>query len=95
MTQIRLEKESRLHDPVYGPVILDEPLLIDLYRSEAVQRLDLIYQGGITAFINPARRTATVYRPATDIATLTEDDDLDGQDVLPGFRCRVAELFLV
>jgi len=57
MAQIRLEKEIRLHDPVYGPVVLDEPLLIDLYRSEAVQRLHSIYQGGITAFINPARRT--------------------------------------
>lgn len=57
MAQIRLEKESRLHDPVYGPVVLDEPLLIDLYRSEAVQRLGSIYQSGITAFINPTRRT--------------------------------------
>jgi len=42
---------------VYGRVVLDEPLLIDLHRSEAVQRLGSIYQGGITAFINPARRT--------------------------------------
>ncbi len=57
MAQISLGKEIRLQDPVYGPVVLDEPLLIDLYRSKAVQRLDSIYQGGITAFINPARRT--------------------------------------
>jgi hypothetical protein len=52
-----LEKEIHLHDPVYGPVVLDEPLLVDLYRTKAVQRLGFIYQGGITAFINPARRT--------------------------------------
>ena len=57
MTPVGLEKGIRLHDPVYGPVVLDEPLLIDLYRSVAVQRLGSIYQGGITAFINPARRT--------------------------------------
>ena len=44
--------------------------------------------------VNPAWRTVTVYRSATDLKTLTEDSDLDGQDVLPGFRCRVADLFL-
>jgi Uma2 family endonuclease len=43
---------------------------------------------------NPARRTITVYRSAADVKTLTEDGDLDGQDVLPGFRCRVADIFL-
>jgi len=36
----------------------------------------------------------TVYRSATDTKTLAEDDDLDGQGVLPGFRCRVADIFL-
>jgi len=43
--------------------------------------------------VSPARRTVTVYRSATDIKTLTEKDDLDGQDVVPGFRCCVAEVF--
>jgi len=44
--------------------------------------------------VNPAWRTVTAYRAATDIKTLTEDDDLDGQDVVPGFRCRVEDLFI-
>ncbi|MBM4032780.1 MAG: Uma2 family endonuclease [Planctomycetes bacterium] len=44
--------------------------------------------------VNPAWRTVTVYRSATDIKTLTEDDELEGQSVLPGFRCRVADIFL-
>ena len=44
--------------------------------------------------VNPDRRTVAVHRPAAEIETLTEDADLDGQDVLPGFRCRVADLFL-
>jgi uncharacterized protein len=57
MGAVALEKGVRLDDAVYGPMVLDEPLLIDLYRSAAVQRLGSIYQGGITAFINPARRT--------------------------------------
>jgi len=42
---------------------------------------------------NPAQRTVTVHRSSTDTHTLTENDDLDGQHVIPGFRCRVSEIF--
>jgi len=44
--------------------------------------------------VNSSRRTVTVYRSATDIKTLTEKDDLSGDDVGSGFRCRVADVFL-
>lgn len=41
----------------------------------------------------PETRTAKVFTsPITDV-TLGPDDELDGGDLLPGFRCRVAELF--
>lgn len=43
--------------------------------------------------INPRRRTVTVYGPAAKPVILTESDTLDGQDVVPGFRVGVAELF--
>jgi hypothetical protein len=36
----------------------------------------------------------TVYRSAADIKTLTENDELSGEDVLPGFRCRLREIFV-
>ncbi len=44
--------------------------------------------------VNPEWQNVTVYRSATDIKTLTENDELDGQDVVPGFRCRVADIFV-
>jgi Uma2 family endonuclease len=44
--------------------------------------------------VNPAWRTVTVYRSPTDIKTLTENDDLDGQDVVPDFRCHISDLFV-
>ncbi len=47
----------QLHDPVYGDLTLEHPLLLDLYQSQAVQRLAGIYQGGVTAFIKPERNT--------------------------------------
>lgn len=46
-----------IDDPIYGKVRFTEPLLIELYHSQAVQRLNYIYQGGITAFIKPSRAT--------------------------------------
>jgi len=43
--------------------------------------------------VDPAWKSVTVYRSAREIQTLTEEDRLDGQDVVPGFRCRVADIF--
>jgi len=43
--------------------------------------------------VNPAWRNVTVYRSAADIKVLTENDELGGEDVVPGFRCRVGDLF--
>jgi Uma2 family endonuclease len=41
--------------------------------------------------IDPEARTVTVYESASHVATLREDDVLDGGDVLPGFRCRPSD----
>jgi Uma2 family endonuclease len=43
--------------------------------------------------IAPAARTATVYRTDGSALLIREDDRLDGEDVLPGLRIRLAELF--
>jgi Uma2 family endonuclease len=43
--------------------------------------------------VNPAWRSVTVYRSATQITTLTENDELSGEEVIEGFRCRVGDLF--
>ena len=43
--------------------------------------------------IDPAARTVMVYQAIDDIRVLTEQDTLTGGSVLPGFECRVADLF--
>lgn len=43
--------------------------------------------------LNPGKRTATVYRSRSEIAVLTEDDELGGGDVVPGWRLPVREIF--
>jgi Uma2 family endonuclease len=44
--------------------------------------------------LNPRTRTVTVYTSHTDVVRLTESDTLDGGEFLPGFTCRVTELFV-
>ena len=43
--------------------------------------------------VSPKLHTVTVYRSLTDIVTLTENDKLDGADVVPGFQMNLAEIF--
>ena len=43
--------------------------------------------------IDPDERSVTVYREPMEGRVLKEDATLDGGDVLPGFSCKVAELF--
>jgi Uma2 family endonuclease len=43
--------------------------------------------------VDPASRCVTVYRSREDIRLLKEQDVLEGDDVLPGFRLQLAELF--
>ena len=42
--------------------------------------------------LDPGRRTAAAYRSLTDVQHLGPEDLLDGADVLPGFRCRLADV---
>jgi Uma2 family endonuclease len=42
--------------------------------------------------IDPRARNASIYRSLTEVRKLSEADELDGEDVLPGFRCRLADI---
>ena len=43
--------------------------------------------------IDPATRSATVYRSMDDFETLSESDELAGAEVVPGFTGSIQELF--
>ena len=43
--------------------------------------------------VNPRTRAVTVYRSPTEVIRLTASDLFNGDDVLPGFTCRVSDLF--
>jgi hypothetical protein len=43
--------------------------------------------------VNPRRREATVYRARGEALRLAEDDEIDGGDVVPGWRLPLCEIF--
>jgi Uma2 family endonuclease len=43
--------------------------------------------------LHPRTQTAMAYRPTGEARLLRGQDELSGEEVLPGFRCRVDELF--
>jgi Uma2 family endonuclease len=44
--------------------------------------------------VNPRRRSVTVYRSLADIIVLTQNDALDGGDVVPGWTMPVKDIFV-
>jgi Uma2 family endonuclease len=42
--------------------------------------------------IDPRARRASIYRSLTTVHVLSESDPLDGEDVVPGFRCPLGEI---
>ena len=62
----------------------DEAKKRELYRRAGVPLL---------WWVDPARRTVTVYRDGRSAAELGEGDELDGEDILPSLRLPVAEIF--
>ena len=53
----------------------------------------LSYGVPIVWVVIPQFRSVEVHSPGPSLLKLTENDTLDGEDVLPGFSCTVSELF--
>lgn len=66
----------------------------DLYTEVDQKVAEYLAHGARLVFvINPRRRTVARHRPGEPVRTLTEDDALDGEDVVPGWTLSVRELF--
>jgi Uma2 family endonuclease len=55
------------------------------YLSAGVQRVWVV---------NPDRRNVRIHHLDGTTTTLNENDEITGEAVLPGFKCRVGEFFL-
>lgn len=45
--------------------------------------------------VDPEAKTVTVYKSLTQVQVFRSEDELTGSDLLPNFRCKVAELLAV
>jgi Uma2 family endonuclease len=63
--------------------------------SDVLDKITSYLDAGVRVvwLVEPRRRTLTVYHADRSARILRADDELDGGDVLPGFRLRISELF--
>lgn len=63
--------------------------------SEIDEKVEEYLAAGIPLVwvINPEVRTVIIHRGDGSVTKLHENDELTGENVIPGFRCKVAELF--
>ncbi|MBI1878285.1 MAG: Uma2 family endonuclease [Chloroflexi bacterium] len=63
--------------------------------SEVTQKLREYFGIGVRLIwvVDPQARIIYAYRSMTDVREFTENDELPGDEVLPGFLVKVAELF--
>jgi Uma2 family endonuclease len=63
---------------------------------EVDQKVHLYLTAGVALVwvVNPEQRTVAVHRAATTGTILRENDEVSGEEVVPGFRCRVGDFFV-
>lgn len=67
----------------------------DVYTDVEDKVLEWLNAGThMVVVINPRQRVVTVYRSLTDITILTEEDILDGGQIVPGWTLPVREVFV-
>lgn len=83
------------HCPVAPDLAVEVVSPNDLY-SEIESKVDEYIAAGVALvwIIDPSSRKVHVYRPHASAAQrLGDNDELTGDDILPGFHCRVADIF--
>ena len=66
----------------------------DIYKDVEQKVAEWLGYGARLVFVvNPRRRTVAVHRPNEPVRTLTEDDVLSGEDVVPGWSLPVRAFF--
>lgn len=91
---VPLSSVSRRY-PANLPLLVVEVLSPNDSWGKTSRRVEQYLQAGVPMVwvVSPSDLTVTVFRPNENQQTLDESDELTGCDVLPDFRCRVADLF--
>ena len=79
----------------YPPDLAVEVLSPEDTASEILRKVKEYLAAAVPLvwIVDPATKTVTVYRSLQDVKVLSADQELDGADVLPGFRIAVEQIF--
>ena len=82
------------HCPIAPDLAVEVISPHDLY-SDVENKVDEYLEAGVSLVwvIDPPTRSVRVHRADGTLADLQEEDELDGENVLPGFRCLLRDLF--
>ena len=94
---IRAERATVIPATGYGrsaPDLAVEILSPGDRRGEVLAKVEDWLRAGVSLLwvIDPKRVTAKVYRGDGSIAVVSSTGELDGEDVVPGFRCTLADV---
>ena len=81
--------------PDWIPTIAVEVLSRSNTKAEMTRKLRDYFEAGVELvwYVDPSDRTVRVYHSPEAVVTLTEADDLDGEQLLPGFRLSIRDWF--
>lgn len=91
----RVPEVEPLGYPSWSPDLAIEVLGHDDHPARTLDKVAQWLGGGVRLVwvVDSDRRTARVYRADGTESLLGADDALDGEDVLPGFRCALTDLW--
>lgn len=81
----------------FPPDLAVEVLSPEDTATEVQRKVEEYLTGGVSLvwIVDPANQRVTVYRSLQDVKVLTPDQELDGGQIIPGFRIKVAEIFVI
>ncbi len=81
--------------PDWIPTIAVEVLSRSNTKAEMTRKLRDYFEAGVELvwYVDPSDRTVRVYHSPEAVTTLTDADDLDGEQILPGFRLSIRDWF--
>ena len=98
---IRLERLSLAQASEEGHITIAPDLAVEVVSPndnlyDVDEKVQAYLRAGVCLVwvVNPRARTVEVHRAKGMGTILREQDELSGEDVLPGFRCRVSDLFV-
>ena len=81
----------------FPPNLAVEVLSPEDKASELLRKVGEYLEAGVRLIwvVDPATQTVTIYQSLQNVRILSSDQQLDGGEVLPGFRTKVSELFSI